>query len=239
MNGDDMKIGICDDEARIRKLLDHKIRKYFFNNDIDYHIQMYKDGEDLLSSDFNEIDILFLDVDMPGIKGLETAKEIRKINKEMKIIFLTAYSEFVFESFKVDAFRYLVKPLKDSELNETLHAIEQGMEEPEEYFIFQFQNKTYSIKYSDIIYIEGMENKIWIHCKEETYRWRGKMKKLSETLKDKGFFYIHQSYIVNMKKIQKYDWQTVQMEDEIEIPISRHRLNDFKEEYIKLWSKVL
>ncbi len=235
-----MRIAICDDEDKIRKVLEDKIRKYYFNVDMEIYLQFYESGEKLLESNLNEIDILFLDVDMPGKNGMETAKEIRKANKEMLIIFLTAYSEFVFESFKVNAFRYLMKPLKDSELSETLEAIQQDLAGTGEYFSFQFQNKTYSVRYNEIIYIEGMENKIWIHCTNgKVYRWRGKMKKVSEELQDKGFFYIHQSYIINMHKIQNYDWQCVMMEDGAQIPISRYRLNHFKKEYLKLWSRVL
>ena len=147
--------------------------------------------------------MLFLDVDMPGIDGLKTAKEIRKKNKDMLIIFLTAYREFVFESFKVDAFRYLIKPVTDKELKETLETVQKKLYESEEYLSFQFQNEMYSIKYSDIIYMEGMRDKIWIYCKDRTYRWRGTFKKLNEMLQDRGFFQVHRSYIINMNKISK------------------------------------
>ena len=157
----------------------------------------------------------------------------------MIIIFLTAYSEFVFESFKVDAFRYLIKPVKDQELAETLTAVQKKMYEPAEYLNFQFQNEMYSIKYSDIIYIEGMRDKIWIYCKDGTYRWRGVFRNLNEILKDKGFFRIHRSYIINMNKIRKYSSGSVLLEGDQEVPISKYRLNAFKEEYIRLWSRVL
>lgn len=236
---DIMNIAICDDEKQICELLKDKIQKFYFEKSIEFKIQTYASGNDFVNGDFNKTDVVFLDMDMPGKNGMETAKEIRKNNKEMLIIFLTAYSEFVFESFKVDALRYLVKPVKKHELEETLVAIEQKLCEPEECFSFKFQNEIYSIKYTDIIYIEGMKNKIWIHCKGESYRWRGKMKEISELLKEKGFFYIHQSYIINMNKIIKYNWQMVYLEGGYEIPISRYRLDDFKKEYVKLWSKIL
>ena len=87
-----------------------KLQKYYFSQNINLSIQTFNCGEEVLKSDLDRIDVLFLDVDMPGMKGLKTAKAIRKKNKDMIIIFLTTYSEFVFESFKVDAFRYLIKP---------------------------------------------------------------------------------------------------------------------------------
>lgn len=234
-----MRIAICDDETQIRELLKDKISRYCFTNNIELNLQTFENGEELLKDDFQTFDVLFLDVDMPGIDGLETAKEIRKLNRDMLIIFLTAYSEFVFESFKVDAFRYLVKPVPNQELTETLDAIREKLCAPEENLSFQFQNERYSIRYSNIIYIEGMRDKIWIYCKDTTYRWRGTLKSLNEMLQEKGFFQVHRSYIINMNKIQKYNSQTVVMESGYKVPISKYRLDDFKEEYIKYWSKIL
>lgn len=234
-----MRIAICDDEKKISELIEEKIRHYYFSNNIDCTIEKFESGEELLQHDLLSIDVLFLDVDMPGINGLETARRIREQDKDMLIIFLTAYSEFVFESFKVDAFRYLVKPVQNQELTETLEAIYQKLSTPEEYLNFQFQNETFSIKYSDIIYIEGMRDKIWIYCSDGIYRWRGTIKNLNEKLNEKGFFQVHRSYIINMNKIQKYSSQTVLMEGGHKVPISKYRMNEFKEEYIKFWSKIL
>ena len=235
-----MKIAICDDEKEIREVLKNKIEKYYFPHSIEFSIREYASGEELLEEDLNEIEVLFLDVDMPGKNGMETAGEIRKVNQEMIIVFLTAYSEFVFESFKVDAFRYLVKPLKDSDLEEVLQTVEDMLyKDEDDYLSFQFQNENYHIRYKDIIYIDGMRNKIWIHCKEKTYRWRGVFKNLEEILREKGFFQVHRSYIINMEKIQMCNSQTVLMEDDSEVPISRYKLDSFREEYVKHWSKVL
>lgn len=234
-----MRIAICDDETQIRELLKDKISRYCFTNNIELNLETFENGEELLQGNFQTFDVLFLDVDMPGMDGLETAKEIRKENRDMLIIFLTAYSEFVFESFKVDAFRYLVKPVPDQELTETLDAVREKLCAPEENLSFQFQNEMYSIRYSDIIYIEGMRDKLWIYCKDATYRWRGTLKNLNEMLQEKGFFQVHRSYIINMNKIQKYNSQTVVMESDYKVPISKYRLDAFKEEYIKYWSKIL
>lgn len=237
----EMKIAVCDDEAPIRELLKEKIQKYYFSQNIEFSITTFESGENLLNQrEGYECDVLFLDVDMPGKNGMETAKEIRKTNKDMLIVFLTAYSEFVFESFKVDAFRYLVKPLKDQELEEVLSAVQHKLYvDDEEYLSFQFQNETYNVRYSDIIYIEGMRDKIWLYCKDDTYRWHGTLKALQELLAGRGFFQVHRSYIINMEKIQKYNSQEVILEGDCQVPISRYKLDAFKEAYIKFWSKIL
>ena len=160
-----MKIAICDDEKQICELLKEKIIQMFFNNDEAFDIELFENGEALLKADLKQIDILFLDVDMPGRNGLEIAKEIRRQTEDMIIIFITAYSEFVFESFKVEAFRYLLKPIKENELVETLQSVYKKLCESDEELKICFENETYNIKYSDILYLEGMRGKIWIYCK--------------------------------------------------------------------------
>ncbi len=234
-----MRIAICDDEKKICDLIKNKVESYYSSQGMEFDIRVFYNGEEVLAWDLDSIDVLFLDVDMPGKNGLEVAKLIRERNKEVLIVFMTAYSEFVFESFKVDAFRYLVKPVECQELKETLDAIGRKFEETQDVLTFQFQNETFRIKCSDIIYIEGMRDKIWIYCKDQTYRWRGTMKYLTDLLEDRHFFQVHRSYIINMKKIKKYNSQTITLEGGYEVPISKYRLNEFKEAYIGFWSKIL
>lgn len=234
-----MRIVICDDEKKICDLIKNKIENYYACQNTDFQIQVFYSGEEVLKENLYTIDVLFLDLDMPGKNGMEVAKLIREQNKKMLIVFMTAYSEFVFESFKVDAFRYLVKPVKDQELRETLDALEGKFKEKQDVLTFQFQNEIFHIKYSDIIYIEGMRDKIWIYCKDQTYRWRGTMKYLTDLLENKHFFQVHRSYIINMEKIRKYNSQQITLEGGYEVPISKYRLNEFKEEYIAFWSKIL
>lgn len=234
-----MRIAICDDEKQICELLKKKVTQFFFDDMNNISIRMFESGEQLLKFDIEKIDVLFLDVDMPGINGLDVAKEIRKENDDMIVVFITAYDEFVFESFKVAAFRYLVKPIEDKELTETLQSIRKKLRESEDELRFRFQNEMFCVKFSDIIYIEGMRDKIWLYCKNDTFRWRGTIKSINEILGGKGFFQVHRSYIINMNKIQRYDTQYIQLEGGYEVPISKYRLNEFREEYIKYWSQIL
>ena len=96
-----MKIAICDDEEQIREVLKEKISKYCFTNNIELNLQTFENGEEFLQSDFQDIEVLFLDVDMPGIDGLETAKAIREKNQDMLIIFLTAYRALKLTHFAI------------------------------------------------------------------------------------------------------------------------------------------
>lgn len=234
-----MRIAICDDEKMIVDILEEKLQRYSIAHGQELHIQRYYSGEELLADDISQAELLFLDISMPGLNGMETAKEIRKFNTSIKIVFLTSYSEFVFESFKVEAFRYLLKPLKEQELIETLDALREDADNPDEYFSFTFNNEKYNIRYKDIIYVEGMRDKLWIICHGGTYRWLGTMKGIAKELEGRGFFQVHRSYIINMDKVKSYTSQSVHLEEDYDVPISKYRLNEFKEEYLQHWSKIL
>ena len=169
---------------------------------------------------------------MPGYNGLDIAKMIRKENQSMFIVFVTAYDEFVFESFKVKAYRYLLKPLKEKELIETLQSIQQELYNSENELSISFQNKKYQIRIPDIIYVEGMKGKIWIYCKSNTYRYRGALKDIDEMLKSKGFFQTHQSYIINMSKVVRYDKTEIVLEGDYKVPVSRYKWKGFQEEFL-------
>lgn len=234
-----MLIAICDDERKIRESLREKIAAYSIKRDVDINCIEYSTGEELLDNYPEQAEVIFLDVEMPGIDGLKTAEEIRKRDTSVIIVFLTAFSSFVFESFKVEAFRYLLKPLKDEEFTETMDAVADRLYGSEDKLNLEFQNEKYAVPYRDILTIEILGHKVWIRCNENTYRWNGSMVKLNEALDGKSFFMPHRSYIINMRKVDKYNNKEITMSDGSTVPLSRRRADAFKEEYIKYWSDAI
>ena len=110
-----MQIAICDDEKSIGLILEEKIKKLL----PDAVIEKYLSGDELIASGC-EPDILFLDIQMPGMDGMETARILRQKNERMVLIFVTAVEEYVFQAFDVAAFHYLVKPFSDEKLKEVV-----------------------------------------------------------------------------------------------------------------------
>ena len=102
-----LRIAICDDEKEIRNNIERNIRLIY----ADVSIVQFEDGKTLLAYT-EQIDILFLDIQMQPIDGMETARELRKAGNRMTIIFVTAIEEYVFQAFDVGAFHYLVKPIE-------------------------------------------------------------------------------------------------------------------------------
>ena len=110
-----MQIAICDDEKSIGLILEEKIKKLL----PDAVIETYLSGDELIASGCKP-DMLFLDIQMPGMNGMETARILRQKNERMVLIFVTAVEEYVFEAFDVAAFHYLVKPFSDEKFEEVV-----------------------------------------------------------------------------------------------------------------------
>ncbi|MDO4615580.1 MAG: LytTR family DNA-binding domain-containing protein [Lachnospiraceae bacterium] len=228
------RIIICDDELQIGQLVQRKLIEYGMRRDIEIKTTIFTDAANMLRALPEQADLIFLDVEMPNMDGITAAAEVRKKLPDVNIIFLSGHKEYVFETFRVQAFRYLLKPLKEEELEEALDAI-IVLRNHEERLEYRFQDENWSIPYRSIVYFEGMRGKIWIYCTGgKTYRWRGAMGEIAEKMKGRGFVMVHQSYVINMKKIHRYNSREIEMEGGAKIPISRLRLNDFKREYIKI-----
>ena len=209
-----MRIGICDDEKNIRELIADKVTKQCPDADIIF----FSSGEEVLMSDAN-IDILFLDIQMQGKNGMETAGELRKKDKGVILVFVTGVEDYVFQAFDVGAFHYIVKPIDDAKFEDVLcRAIEEVKsqkmlaKEPEERCLM-INNGGVHIKVmiEDIVYAEIFNRKIVIHKMDETIEYYGKMSDL-EALAGENFFRPHRAYLINFKYVEKYDASTVYLE---------------------------
>lgn len=229
-----MRIAICDDEKNIRELIKGKIANQYPNANIIF----YNSGEELLLSD-NPIDILFLDIQMQGKNGMETARELRKKDKKIIIIFVTAVEEYVFQAFDVGAFNYIVKPIEETKFTEVLHrAIEEWNakkltnQEPEEKYLM-INNGGVHIKVTidDIVYAEVFNRKVVIHKLNETIEYYGKMSDL-EALAGDSFFRPHRAYLINFKYVEKYDATTIYLEKGTAL-MAKQKYPEFVKKYMK------
>ncbi len=229
-----MRIAICDDEKNIRELIANKVAKQC----PDATIIFYSSGNELLLSD-KHIDILFLDIQMSGKNGMETARELRKKDKNVIIIFVTAVEEYVFQAFDVGAFNYIVKPIDDAKFIEVLHrtiedwnAKQPTAKEPEEKYLM-INNGGVHIKVTidDIVYAEVFNRKVVIHKMNEEIEYYGKMSDL-EAVAGEGFFRPHRAYLVNFKYVEKYDATTIYLEKGTAL-MAKQKYPEFVKKYMR------
>lgn len=229
-----MQIAICDDEKNIRELIGDKVKSQFPEAEIDF----YSSGDELLLSD-KPMDILFLDIQMSGRNGMETARELRKKNKQTIIIFVTAAEEYVFQAFDVGAFHYIVKPIDDEKFTEVLCRAVDELEEKklnekaqeEKHLLINNGGVHIKVKIDDIIYAEVFNRKVVIHKMDETIEYYGKMSDL-ETLAGDSFFRPHRAYLINFKYVEKYDASTIYLEKGTAL-MAKQNYSEFVKKYMK------
>ena len=227
-----MQITICDDEVSMVHILEEKIKRLL----PDAVIEKYLSGEELIASG-SKPDILFLDIQMPGIDGMETAKRFRQDNEDMILIFVTAAEEYVFQAFDVGAFHYLVKPFSDEKFKQVvtkaIHTVKRSsrLEEDKKYIMVQTAGSHIKIFLRDIVYAEVYNRKVIIHTRNTDIEYYGKLQELSDTV-GTDFFRTHRAYLVNFRYVQKYDANCVTMENGTAL-MAKQNYPEFVRRYLK------
>ncbi|MCR5055172.1 MAG: LytTR family DNA-binding domain-containing protein [Lachnospiraceae bacterium] len=226
-----MNVFICDDDIRICEILETKLRTMF----TDINVSIFTEGRKLLEAK-DEPDIILLDIKMPDTDGMTLARRLRTNGYNRIIIFITGEKDEVFNAFDVDAFHYLIKPVKDSKFREVMDKAKRYLEEmpsSEEEKILEIQSgsKHIKIRLSDIVYAEVFDRKVVIHELDEEMEYYGRLSDLENKLGDE-FFRIHRSFIINLKYVNVYDKHSVTMENGVNIRISRDKYNSFLKAYM-------
>ncbi len=186
----------------------------------------------------HDIDIVFLDIQMPGTNGLRCAKRILS-KKNIHIIFVTAYTEYAVFSYELDAVDYLLKPINSARLNLSLDKVRsfRSRTSPQKMikdFLLIYEKEVLRpIKYDEIRYCRANDKHVEIFTKNQMFLYENNIGKLEESLQDSVFFRCHRSYIINLKHITLVEpverTYLVKMEDFSElIPISRSNVQSFK-----------
>jgi two-component system response regulator LytT len=174
-----------------------------------------------------KIDLIFLDIQMPDLNGMELARLLENVLSQPRVIFTTAYNQFAIEGFKVDALDYLLKPfsyeeflkasqkaLNYAELTNRQTSVETVLTEPKDDYIFlKVEYQLVQIELSDILYIESLKDyvKVWLKGKERALLSLTSLKALEEKLPSKRFMRIHRSFIISLENITSINKTSVQI----------------------------
>lgn len=232
-----MRIVTCDDDQAV---IDN-IKAIIFRNDQapkDIELTSYSNSTKLLSAleDGKDYDIFLLDILMPEINGMELAKAIRRTDKTSLIIFLTSSPEFAVDSYDVNAFGYLLKPVSETKLFALLSKARLLFGNRQQKELQIISKKTImSISVNAIVYIESFRNKLIYRLNNnELIESYGTIKELKSKLnKYNQFAQPHRSYIINMEYIKSLDSNTLILKSvDTTIPIARSNYNTLKTQYI-------
>lgn len=232
-----INIAICDDEKYMSEKIEKMISEFFRKKNINISVLQYSSGEELLGSN-SRIDILFLDIGMRGMDGIETAVRLRAHGYKGFLIFITILKEMVFRSFEVQPFDYLVKPVEEEYFGKVMERLFHSMQDKDKENLFvQRGYESNIISFRDIIYCEIIDRKVYLHLKSgEVIDYYDRMGNLEKKL-DGRFFKCHRSYLINLKFLKSYRNNTAYMENGKEIPVSRLRGKEFSNVILQYMKK--
>lgn len=228
-----MRIAICDDLTECRLSVKCYASEYFKLRHIEYSIDEFKTGADLLKSD--EIyDILFLDIELGGLNGIAIAKEIQKKHKNTVILVVTAYHQYLDDAMDIQVTRYIDKPATQSRI---FSALDKAMSVINESVIALHikDNHVARLRVSDIIYAEAKFKGVFIYTKETVYRVKETMKQLRSMLTASYFAVPHNSYIVNMNHIKNFQRNEITLAEpysNIRISVATRKQPEFKRRFL-------
>lgn len=225
-----MIISICDDEKCVSDKLEKVIHNILFNKNILFEIYKFYNPEKLLNTN-KDFDLIFLDIGMPKINGLLLARKIREKNSSCKIVFISNYKEFVQEGYKVKAFRYLYKPFKINEIEETLTSIIKEINDTIGITISCEKEKKF-FRFRDIFAIESLGDGSAIHYIDGVYKTYKSLSYIKKRI-DSRFFQCHRSYIINLGSINaiKYSESIVYLKNNLKFNIAIRKKGKLKEIY--------
>lgn len=195
-----LTVGICDDEQKMRKILRPVLERKLQLLGEEYRIAEYDSGEALLSCpDADRPDLLFLDIEMKELNGMDTARALRRRSADTILIFVTAYPDYVFQGYEVHAFHYLLKPYDERKIMDVLEqALRELSGRREQFFVLEQKSGTMRISHRDIVAFASDKRKVLVFLADGTTRdFYGKLDDTAAALPD-CFVRIHNRYLVNL-----------------------------------------
>ena len=220
-------IAICDDEKRMSDHIRAMASDFFRKKNREIYFRTFSSGEELLSYD-GQIDILFLDIQMKGMDGMETARKLRASKFRGFLIFITVLKEMVFQSFEVQAYDYLVKPVEEKQFEKTMERLYASMQNAsEDSLLVQKGYEGRIIPKDEIVFCEIIDRKIYLNLASgEVVDYYERIENL-ETKLGSHFFRCHRSYLINLKHLKGYKNGTAYLDNGKEVPVSRLRSREF------------
>ena len=228
-----MRIAVCDDDALMLEQLQKHIKAYFEKACVKCpEIVCFSDGESLLS-DKGEKDILFLDIEMPGINGIYVGNELKRQNENIIIFVVTSYSEYLDDAMRFHVFRYLFKPLD-------IHRFFRNMKDAMNLYNtitvkvpVETKQGVYTLLASSIIAVEALGRKVIVHSTIRDFESIHNMQYWLELLPKNCFFQTHRSFIVNFEHITDFDHTLVHMAGGLfSAYLTKRKYSTFKEAYL-------
>lgn len=233
----EIRAAVCDDDKKFALLLKNYIQKYFQKGTLLISLDVYSDSQELfhvLHSGKILYQVLFLDIDMPGLNGLDLARQLKNMQDQPYFIFISGVESMVFQAFIVNPFWFVRKRLWKAELSHALSSLRKEFLSKEECYVPLSAGQTiYRLDIHALMYVECTDKTLHFH-----YRLQGqdtaihyKMSDLEDLLAPYGFIRVHKGYLVNYRSIFYIDRSGIRLDNGEIVPVSKYRLQEIKQLY--------
>jgi len=231
-------IVICDDEVTILNNLGTKIEEEFSARNLEIKKTLISDAHKLQQLlEIEAVDVLFLDIDMPHMNGMEIAGWIQERNLSLFLVFVTSQDTLVYRTFRYQPFGFIRKSVFDDEIGEVVQRLSEKLQSGQDYMVWQQNGENIKVKLQDISYIEADSNYVNVMTMEKVYRFRDTLSALEKRLEPKGFIRIHKGFLINGEKMHIMKSDSLEMEDGTLLPIGRSYGDEVKKKIMVLLRK--
>ncbi len=229
-----LKIAVCEDNKVDQDYVIKLLYEYANENGVILEIQTFISAEQFLFqyADEKDYQIIVLDIEMEKMNGVELAKKLREDNKEIQILFVTGFSDYISEGYEVDALHYLMKPVSKEKLFRVMEKAVSNLKKEEKVLLVQENGEMLKVLAKSIFYVEVFSHSCSIHTTEGVIETKMTISDLEKKLFD-GFIRVHRSYLVNLERIKKIAKAEIFMENGNRVPLSRRRYKDVNIAFIR------
>lgn len=225
------KVAIVDDNNSEIDELKKLIEKFELENSCNIEVSVFNDGNQFLGSSMQSFDIVYMDMLMPGLDGIEVSKMLRNISKNVQIIIVSSTPNFAIKGYLVDAVGYILKPVNYFIFKTTTEkAIENLKKEASAFIYINNKGEKLKVNLNDVLYVEVLDHDLFVILKDTRYKIRLTLNEFYENYKKFGFAKPNKSYLVNLKYIDSIKGNEINILGHI-ISISKLRRKEFEKEF--------
>ena len=233
-----IRIAIVEDEDYYVKQLTGYLEEYQKSEDEEFTVSIYRDGDAITAEYRAQFDIILMDIQMKFVDGMTAAEEIRKVDSEVVIIFITNMTQYAIRGYEVDALDYVLKPVSYFVFSEKLkRAILKIKKRSRNYMMLNVKGGVMRIEVSDIYYVESAGHNLMYHTANGDFLTVETMKSAEEQLTQFGFSRANKCYLINLEHVDGIQGKCAVVKD-THLQISRPRMNAFMQDLTKYWGEL-
>lgn len=223
-----IRIGVVEDDPTASRLVLTYLKRYHDEYGTTFVTSTFKDGADIVEGYFPAYDILLMDIEMTGMDGMQAAREIRRQDTHVVIVFITAAPQYAISGYEVQALSYLLKPVPwfafSQELKRSIAALQRRSADS---VLVEAGSNRLRLTFSEIVYAESIRHTIVIHTLGDTISMSGTLKELETQWRGHNFFRSNSCYLVNLRHVNAVEGQECVMSTGERLRISRPRKKAF------------